>query len=292
MRFGVIFPTTEIGADPAAVRDYAQAADQLGYDHLIAYDHVLGAHPDRPGGWDGRYTHETMFHEPLVLFGYLAGLTERIRLLTGVMILPQRQTALVAKQVAEVDVLSGGRMMLGVGLGWNQVEYQALGVPFARRAKRLEEQVALLRRLWSEPVVSFDGDFHQVELAGINPLPVRREIPIWIGAMADPAIARAGRIADGWLAGLWSPRVIVEKLEIARSAAREAGRDPAAFGFQMQVDARGTAVERQVELALRCREVGATLLSFGTMDAGFTSPAQHIEAIRAFREALGDDFQT
>src|SRR6185503_1086777 len=185
MRLGVVFPQLEIGADPAVIKDYAQTTEGLGYDYLLAFDHVLGANPNRLGGWQGPYTHESMFHEPFVLFGYLAGLTQRLELVTGVIILPQRQTVLVAKQAAEVDVLSGGRLRLGIGTGWNQVEYESLGASFADRGERIVEQVDLLRRLWTEPLVSFEGRWHRVSGAGLNPLPVQRPIPIWMGGWDD-----------------------------------------------------------------------------------------------------------
>ena len=189
MRVGVVFPQTEIGADRGGVRAYAEAAEELGYAHLAAYDHVLGADPAGHPGFSGPYTHRTMFHEVLVLLGFLAGVTRDLELVTSVVIAPQRQTALLAKQAAEVDVLSGGRLRLGLGLGWNDVEYEALGVPFRRRGRRMEEQIGLMRRLWREPVVSFEGEFHRVTAAGLNPLPERRSIPIWIGGpgRAGPA---------------------------------------------------------------------------------------------------------
>src|SRR5215475_7588104 len=177
MRIGVVFPQTEIGSDPGAVREYAQAAEELGYSHILAYDHVLGANTASRPGWRGPYTSETQFHEPFVLFGYLAGLTQKIELVTGIIILPQRQTALVAKQAAEIDVLSGGRLRLGVGIGWNEVEYAAQGEDFHNRGKRIEEQVTLLRELWTNPLVQFDGEYHHVPDAGLKPMPVQRPIP-------------------------------------------------------------------------------------------------------------------
>src|SRR6266545_754766 len=199
MRIGVVFPQTEIGNDPSAIHDYAQAAEELGYTHVLAYDHVLGANPDRPGGWSGAYTFRSAFHEVFVLFGYLAGVTQRLELVTGVLILPQRQTALVAKQTASLDVLSGGRLRLGVGLGWNEVEYTGLKEDFHNRGRRIEEQVALLRRLWSEPLVVFNGRWHTIPDAGINPLPVHRPIPIWFGGHAPAVLRRTARLGDGWM---------------------------------------------------------------------------------------------
>src|SRR5215475_11621054 len=185
MQIGVVFPQTEIGADPGAIRAYAQRVKELGFEHLLAYDHVLGADPAVHAPWNGPYDVDTTFHEPFVLFGFIAGITA-LELVTGIIILPQRQTALVAKQAAEVDLLTGGRFRLGVGLGWNRVEYEALGTTFRDRGRRVEEQIEVLRRLWQEPVVSFEGRYHTITAAGINPLPVQRPIPIWMGGFSEP----------------------------------------------------------------------------------------------------------
>lgn len=197
MKIGAVFPQLEIGADPAVVRDWTTTVEAAGYNHVLAYDHVLGADPANRPGWTG-YTDKSLFHEVFVLFGYLAAITTTLELVTGVLVLPQRQTALVAKQAAEVDVLSGGRLRLGVGIGWNQVEYDALGVPFEKRGARLTQQVDLLRKLWADPVISYDGRFDHVDEAGLNPLP-GREIPIWFGGTADAVLRRTGRIGDGWM---------------------------------------------------------------------------------------------
>src|ERR671934_2916999 len=191
VQVGVVFPQTEIGADAGGVRAFAQAAQELGYRHLLAYDHVLGADVSGRAGWPGPYTAEHQFHEILVLFGYLAAVVPGLELVTGVLVLPQRQTGLAAKQAAEVDILTGGRFRLGVGLGWNVVEFEALGEEFGNRGRRAEEQIELLRRFWTEPVVSFEGRYHSVPAAGVNPLPVQRPIPVWIGGSAEPAIRRA-----------------------------------------------------------------------------------------------------
>ena len=187
MRVGVTFPQTELGGDPGAVRAYAERVEELGYRHILIYDHVVGADPQVHTGWNGPYDVYTTFHEPFVMYGYLAAVTRSLELVTGVIILPQRQTALVAKQAAEVDLLSGGRFRLGIGVGWNAVEYEALGEDFGSRGKKSAEQIELLRRLWTEQSVTFDGDFHQVTGAGIAPLPVQRPIPVWIGAASPRA---------------------------------------------------------------------------------------------------------
>lgn len=197
MRIGVVFPQTEIGSDPAVLRSYAQRVEELGFTHILAYDHVVGADPRVHRGWRGPYDIDSTFHEPFVLFGYLAAITS-LELVTGVIILPQRQSVLVAKQAAEVDLLTGGRFRLGIGLGWNAVEYEALGETFTNRGKRSEEQVELMRRLWTERSVTFDGKYHTVTAAGLAPLPVQRPIPVWFGAASDRAFERAGRLGDGW----------------------------------------------------------------------------------------------
>jgi probable F420-dependent oxidoreductase len=282
MRIGVVFPQTEIGADPAVVRDYAQAAEALGYSHLLVYDHVLGASTEHRPNWAGAYSAKHMFHEPFVLFGYLAGITSRIELVTGVLVLPQRQTALVAKQAAEVDVLSGGRLRLGVGIGWNKVEYEALGQNFHNRGKRIEEQIALLRAIWTQPVVDFKGEWEQVPEAGINPLPMQRPIPIWIGGTADAVLRRTARIGDGWFPMMppnEAARIMIERL---RDYAREAGRDPDSIGIEARFGLKDGTPESWRAATEAWRELGATHLSINTMGMGL-SPREHIEMIGKYQ---------
>ncbi len=217
MRTGVVFPQTEIGADRGAVRAYAQRVEELGFDHLLAYDHVLGADPSAHPDWSGPYTHRDTFHEPFVLFGFLAGICS-LELVTGVIVLPQRQTALVAKQAAEVDLLTGGRLRLGIGIGWNAVEYEALGEDFRTRGRRIEEQIEVLRALWTEPVVNIRGEAHQVTGAGIAPLPLQRPIPIWLGAQSAPARSD-GQV--GWAtAGCHSSSPVPSSTTRSRSCTR------------------------------------------------------------------------
>lgn len=288
MRIGVVFPQTEIGSDPAVIRDYAQVAEDAGYDHLVVYDHVLGGHPDRfrELGMRPPYTHEDAFHEPMVLFGYLAAVTRRLELVTGILILPQRQTALVAKQAAEVDVISGGRLRLGVGLGWNPIEYEALGEKFRTRGRRIEEQIALLRRLWTEELVDFEGRYHMVRAAGINPLPVQRPIPIWMGGSAETALRRIAHIADGWFPQLRIGPQTAEVVERVRGYVRQAGRTVESFGIEGRIGVAGSSEQEWIAAAGAWREVGATHVSFNTMRAGL-SPADHIEAIRRIRKTIG-----
>jgi probable F420-dependent oxidoreductase len=278
MKIGVVFPQTELGGDRAAVRAYGQAASDLGYDHLAAYDHVLGADTAVHGDIGGPYDVQDTFHEPLVLFSYLAGFT-KLRFATSILIGPQRQTALLAKQAAEVDILCGGELRLGLGLGWNRVEYEALGYSFTDRSAFLEEQVDVLRQLWTRPSVTVDGRFHRITAAGLAPLPVQRPIPIWIGAHAPAALRRTGRIADGWFAMMRPGHGLSEGLEIIAEGAREVGRDPAEIRFQGQVDYGDGDLERIARHAERWREAGASYTGINTMAAGFKKVDEHIEAL-------------
>jgi probable F420-dependent oxidoreductase len=285
MKIGVVFPQTEIGNDPAVIRDYAQAVEEMGFNHLLVYDHVLGADRDRPGGFAGPYDKDTPFHEPFVLFGYLAGVTQTIELVTGVIILPQRQTALVAKQATEVAVLSGGRLRLGIGVGWNAVEYEALGESFSNRGQREEEQVQVLRALWENETIDFEGRWHRVPHAGINPRP-ENKIPIWFGGTADALLERAARIGDGWLP-LVAPddrgKAAADKI---RQHLEAAGRDAAHFGIEPQARIGGGNPERWRKHADGWRELGATHISIVTMGAKLSRPEDHLKAASEWRDAI------
>lgn len=284
MQLGVVFPQNEIGANPQDIRDYAQTVEGLGYSHLVIYDHVLGADPTNRPGWKG-YTDQDLFHEPFVLFGYLAAITQ-LELVTGVIILPQRQTALVAKQAAEIDVLSGGKLRLGIGVGWNAVEYEALGVDFRQRGRIVEEQIEVLRLLWSQEIVSYHGQFHTITEAGLNPLPVRRSIPIWTGGSAEVLLRRTARLADGWFP-LGSPDDHMQQT-FARlyQYMREAGRDPATLGIQAQVNANAGNLDTWRQQTKQWQALGATHICLNTMKAGFTTLQQHLDAIRRYKEAI------
>jgi probable F420-dependent oxidoreductase len=285
MQIGVVFPQTEIGSDPAVILAYAAAVEELGYAHILAYDHVVGAEPSHHVGWSGPYDVDTTFHEPFVLFGYLAAITS-LELVTGIIILPQRQTVLVAKQAAEVDVLSEGRLRLGVGLGWNTVEYEALGKDFTNRGARLTEQVELLRRLWTERSVTMDGRYEKITAAGLAPLPVQRPIPIWFGASSPPALRRAGRLADGWFPQVAPGPHLDEHLELVREGAVSAGRDPATIGLEGRIGVdRG--IDTAAEQASRWRAAGATHLSVNTMGIGATGVDGHIAALAELAAAVG-----
>jgi probable F420-dependent oxidoreductase len=281
MHFGVTFPQTEIGTDPVAIRDYAQAASDLGYSHIVAGEHVLN-----PG-----YTYpkevapyRAAFHEPFALFGYLAALTP-LELIPSVIILPQRQTALVAKQAAEIDVLTRGKLRLGIGIGWNPVEFEALGMDFRTRARLFEEQIEVLRLLWKEEYVTYKGVFHTITDAGLNPRPVQRPIPLWMGGHADAALRRIAHLADGWLP-LGKPEAMRPLVEHLHLYAQEAGRDPAATGIEATVNAREGQPDEWVRQTEGWRDLGATHITFTTTGLGFKSVSEHIEAIRRYKEAV------
>ncbi|MFI5732289.1 LLM class F420-dependent oxidoreductase [Kribbella sp. NPDC051587] len=285
MRIGAVFPQLEIGADPAVVRDWTLTVEEAGYTHALAYDHVLGADPTNRPGWKG-YTDKSLFHEVFVLFGYLAAITTSLELVTGVLVLPQRQTALVAKQAAEIDVLSGGRLRLGVGIGWNQVEYDALGVPFTQRGARLTEQVELLRKLWADPVLTHEGKYDQVNEAGLNPLPGRK-IPIWFGGGADAVLRRTGRIGDGWMPQGAPDDAMRAQIQIIRDAAEEAGRDPAEIGIEARLSLNAVPQQDWRAYADAWRELGATHLCVNTMNYGLSRPEDHAQVLRDVLPKLG-----
>lgn len=286
LRLGAIYPQTEFPSDPSAVRDYAQTVEGLGYHHLLAYEHVLGANPERPDRLNGPYSHQHTFHEPFVLFSFIAALTVRLELTTGILVLPQRQTALVAKQAASLDVLSGGRLRLGVGNGWNHVEYQALGQDFHTRGRRMEEQVLLMHRLWSEPLVTFEGRWHTVSDAGLNPLPVQRPIPVWFGGHAEVVLERAARLGEGWMPNYRTPQDALPWLEKLDGYLARAGRSRQQFGVEARCSYGSGDLEALVRLANAWQAAGATHLSINTMGLGFTTPQQHLDALTKFAQAM------
>ena len=287
MHIGVVFPQVEIGMDPGAIRDYAQAVEAMGYTHILTFDHVLGANPDRPGGWKGPYTYRHAFHEPFVLFGFLAAATRRVELVTGILILPQRQTALVAKQAAAVDVLSSGRLRLGVGVGWNPVEFEALGERFTNRGARIEEQVEVLRTLWARDLVTIAGQWHRVTDAGLNPLPPRGTIPIWMGGESEPVVRRAARLADGWMPHFRpgpEAQAIVDRLH---GLIQEAGRDPATFGIEGRMTlAQVPTEQREAELAAWRKMQGISHLCVHTVGLGLKTADEHVQALERFKKDL------
>ncbi len=287
LKIGVVYPQTEYGNDPQAIRDYAQTAEALGYTHILAYDHVVGANPDRPGGWMGPYTSQTPFQEPFVLFAFMAGVTHTIGLTTGIIILPQRQATLVAKQTATLDVLSGGRLRLGVGIGWNWVEYQALDQDFNNRGRRMEEQIDLLRRYWIENTFTFEGNWHTVPDAGINPRPIQQPIPIWFGGHAEAALKRAARLGDGWMPNYYTPEEAVEALDLIKRILDEQGRDPAGFGLESRLKYSKGDANAWEPWIRSWQAAGATHVCLNTMGEGFSSPQEHLKAITKFAQWAG-----
>jgi len=292
LRLGAMYPVVDLGCGPDEVREWAVAAEEMGYADLWYSEHVLGAdlsvRPDwRPMvGNPPPYTHKDPFGDPFTLFGFLAAHTKRVTLGTNIMVMGMRQTALFAKQAAVADVLTGGRLLLGTGSGWSDVEYEAMGVDWKSRGRRIEEQIEVARKLWTEEVVTYEGKWHKISAAGLNPLPVQRPIPIWIGGGADVVIRRAGRLADGFLPALGGPNErSAQKLEMMREAARDAGRDPAVIEIGVSVNFAGSNVDAMLELTEKWQELGATRLIVRSVGGGFKDVGEHVEAIRGFIEA-------
>jgi probable F420-dependent oxidoreductase len=287
MRIGVIYPQFEYGSDPQAIRDYAQAAEGLGYTHIGADDHIIGPNPQRPGGWTGWVTYKTPFFEPFVLFSFMAGVTAKIEFETCVLLLPQRQTVLVAKQAAGLDSLSGGRLRLGIGLGWNVIEYISLGSDFHTRGQRVNEQVELLRRLWTQPLVKHESIWHNIPDAGISPLPTQRPIPIWIGGQSEAAIRRAARIGDGWMPLYRSAEDARPGLDLLDANLEEAGRSRAGFGLEARLPyGKGDPAEWSRKLE-GWQAAGMTHLSLLTTECGFKTPGEHLAALERFAKEMG-----
>ena len=253
----------------------------------MAYDHILGANPERPGGWQGPYTYQHSFYEPLVLFSFMAGVTTRLEFVTGIIILPQRQTALFAKQAATLDVLSSGRTRLGIGLGWNEVEYVAQGEDFHNRGRRIEEQVEVLRSLWTHELVSFNGRWHTIPDAGLSPLPVQRPIPLWFGGHAEAALRRSARLGDGWMPMYRNGRDAAPALELLRQVLEENGRSMVDFGIEARVSYGDGNPDVWLNQVQSWQTAGATHLDFNTMGAGFVTPSQHLAALEQFSNLVG-----
>ena len=286
-RIGAVFPQTEIGNDLDDIRAYAQTVGKLGYRHILAYDHVLsGSQQAHHPKLVNRYDENSPFHEVFVLFGHLAAIVPDLEMVTGVLILPQRQTALVAKQAATLDLLTAGKTRIGVGIGWNDIEYQGLGETFGNRGKRLEEQMDVLRTLWSDNIVSYDGTWHTIDHAGLAPMPVQRPIPIWIGGSAEVAIRRAVRLADGFFPNSGSQDTYVRILGILKDELGRTGRDPATFGIEPRISVAGTDPDDWKRSYSWWREQGATHITVNTMGGGFTSVNQHLDALGEAIEAL------
>ena len=286
MNIGAVFPQTESGTDISAIRDYLQSLETIGCDYLLCFDHVLGHKPADPATWPGPYTNQHSFHEILTFFAWAAAVTERIELFTGIVILPQRQATLVAKQAAEIDLLSGGRLRLGIGIGWNQVELEGMGMRFNNRGRRSEEQINLMRALWTQELVDFDGQYHQLRQTGINPLPLQRPIPIWLGGYADVTLRRAARLADGMLPGsdLAEGRT---RIPLLRQYLADEGRDPDDFGINVWLNAGEMERAQWADFVGEWRELGATHVALDTMNAGCASLSDHLRQVEQFVSDFG-----
>ena len=279
LRFGAIFPQTEIAADASQIRRYIEGVAELGFHHLVAYDHVMSGTLAYHPSLANRYNDQHPFQEILVLFGFVAAVAPALEVLSGVVILPQRQTALVAKQVATIDILTGGKTRLGIGTGWNDIEYQALGENFRNRGRRMEEQVTLLRTLWSDADVTFEGEWHTVDHAGLVPLPVQRPIPIWFGGRAEVALRRAARMGDGYMPNASDIETYQEQVRVIGDELARTDRDPAAFGFDCTIPVATRPEDSWKHDLDWWRDHGVTHVSMNTMGAGFTSVDQHLAAL-------------
>ena len=285
MEIGAVFPHNEIGTDPQAIKDYAQGVEELGVTHLLIYDHVLGADRDRPGGFEGPYDKDVAFHEPFTTFAFIAAVTKKLDMITTVMILPQRQTVLVAKQAAELAILSNNRFKLGIGVGWNTVEYTGLNENFKNRGKRQEEQVELMRLLWESEVLEYKGDYHHIDKASINPRP-SKSVQIWFGGGAPQLIERCADLGDGWIP-LMGPNEAARKTLAAIKEKRESkGLDWDNFGVQAQAQYAGGDAERWNKHAEKWRNLGASHLAIATHNAEPTNVDGHLGRIKEYLKAV------
>ena len=285
MEFGAVLPHNEIGNDPDAIRAYAQGVEALGATHLLIYDHVLGADPNRPGGFKGPYDKDVAFHEPLTTFAFIAAVTKKLDMMTAVLILPQRQTVLVAKQAAELAVLSSNRFRLGVGTGWNRVEYTGLNEEFSNRGARQSEQVELLRRLWSEDSIDYTGKYHRIDAASIKPRP-QQPVPVWFGGSAPALLDRCARLGDGWIPLMGPGEAAAASLETIRKRRESLGLPWAGFGIQAQAQYAGGTPDRWQGHADKWRHLGATHLAIATHNAGPTDVDGHLSRVREYLDAV------
>ncbi len=287
IRIGAVYPQLDIANDRHTIAHYARTVQELGFRHILAYDHVLGGdHAHHHPKLVNRYDERSTFHEVFVLFGYLAAVAPDLEMVTGVLILPQRQTALVAKQAATLDVLTEGQTRLGVGIGWNDIEYQALNESFKNRARRYEEQIDLLRRLWTDPVISYEGTWHTIDHAGVQPPSIQRPIPIWIGGTAEAAVRRAARVADGFFPNSVDQETQERNLAIIREELERTGRDPASFGLEPRISLGNKTPDDWKREFEWWRDRGITHLSINTMGAGYTSIDDHLDGLATALEAL------
>jgi len=279
MKVGFVYPQNEVPATTGALRDIVLTLEGIGYDHMLVYEHILGANPNRPGGWTGIYSSVDSFWDPFTMFSYLAGTGSKLEFVTGVLVLPQRQAVVAAKQAACVDLMTDGKLRLGVGLGWNEVEYAGLGENFNNRGARIEEQVKVMRQLWTKPLVTYAGRWHAIDDCGINPLPVQRPIPVWFGGGADKAIERMARMGDGWFPG---PKTVADarpQLELMDASLKKNGRSWQSFGLEPRVMFKRGKEDEFKRHVSEWMEAGATHICVNTLGLGFDSSSAHVDAL-------------
>ena len=297
MKIGIVYPQTEFGNDPKAIRDLAQTAEGLRYSHVLAYEHVVGVNPDSMANWDGPYDFKSSFQSPFLLFSFMAAVTDSLGFATGILILPQRQTVLAAKQAATLDVLSNGRLRLGIGTGWNKPEYVALGENFSAFmhladydeqliSSRIEEQISLMRQLWTQPLVNFSGRWHNMPDAGINPLPIQQPIPIWFGGHADQLLQRIAMMGDGWMTNYPTAEDAGPALVKIDRYLNQAGRSRTSIGFEARIRYADGDPNTWEQLLLDWQNAGVSHISLNTMGVGFDTPAQHLDALKLFAASM------
>ncbi|MGD8633560.1 MAG: LLM class F420-dependent oxidoreductase [Anaerolineales bacterium] len=289
MKFGAVYPQNEVEHDPGWIRTFAQSLESLGYDHVLTYEHVLGVEADHPKAVRGPYGIEDAFLSPLLLFSALALVTNKLEFATGILVLPQRDAVLVAKQVASLDVLSGGRVRLGVGVGWNAAEFAALGADFSTRGRRIEEQVSVLKELWTQPVAHYSGEWYQLEHVGIRPMPKQKPVPIWFGGYADVVLKRVARMGDGWFPGFSDVEEAKPELDRLASYVEAQGRRWEEIGIEVRLrygDGDLDTLGAQIEAWAR---LGISHLSVNTMRSGLVGQQAHLEAVERFAELLPGD---
>jgi len=287
MNYGVVFPQTEIGTDISLIKEYVEEAEYLKYNHILAYDHILGVNSNTRPEWIGPYNHNHMFFEPFILFSYLASITKNIEFATGIIILPQRQTALVAKQAATLDVLSQSRLRLGIGIGWNNVEYEALNENFSNRGIRSVEQIKLMRELWKNDSITFSGKWHKIDNAGINPLPLKKSIPIWLGGYHTNVFKRVGEIGNGWIGFFKTIEEGVKIIEIIKSSAENHKRYSKDIGIEVPISISKNFNPSEIVRKITALEkIGVTHISINTMNMGLKTAHDHIDTIKKFKKII------
>ena len=287
MKYGVVFPQTEIGTDISLIMEYVEEAEYLKYNHILAYDHILGANLNTRPEWIGPYNHKHMFFEPFILFSYLASITKNIEFATGIIILPQRQTALVAKQAATLDVLSKSRLRLGIGTGWNNVEYEALNENFSNRGIRSVEQIKLMKELWKNESITFSGKWHKIDNAGINPLPLKKSIPIWLGGYHHNVFNRVGEIGDGWIGFFKTIEEGIKIIKTIKSSAENYGRNSKDIGIEIPISLSKNFNQSEIiKKVIALDKIGVTHISINTMNMGLETSKDHIDIIKNFKKII------